>query len=130
MKKRELGTTADGNGRGLLETLRAKRQRVNSEQHFVGSISDRLATWLLPASTPRAATKADARPYSTVFAGEPAEGPSGQFFPFTKHRQSASDVRRARRTGRSHSAAEAKTPSTALQAIEKWLFTTEKGHKS
>uniref|UniRef100_A0AAV1UJM7 C2 domain-containing protein n=1 Tax=Peronospora matthiolae TaxID=2874970 RepID=A0AAV1UJM7_9STRA len=124
MRKREFGENTDVTGR-LLETLRAKRQRVNSEQH-VGSLSDRIANWLLPTSTPTSSMKADARPCSGVFAGENAGLTSSQFFPF-KHRQSASEPRRGRRTGRSLSAAEPKAPST-LQAIEKWLFTDKSGN--
>uniref|UniRef100_M4BVB2 C2 domain-containing protein n=1 Tax=Hyaloperonospora arabidopsidis (strain Emoy2) TaxID=559515 RepID=M4BVB2_HYAAE len=124
MRKREFGENTDVTG-GLLETLRAKRQRVNSEQH-VGSLSDRIANWLLPTSTPTSSMKSDARPYSGVFAGENGGMTSGQFFPF-KHRQSASESRRGRRTGRSLSTAEPKAPST-LQAIEKWLFTNKSGN--
>ncbi|KAG7377954.1 hypothetical protein PHYPSEUDO_010744 [Phytophthora pseudosyringae] len=128
MRKRECVENVSMNAE-MHEAPRVKRQRVVDEEKQVNSLSDRIANWLLPAapsSAPTSATKTEAAPQNGAFAGEGAGMTSSQFFPF-KQRQAAPAQRRPRRTGRPLSSTPQKTPS-ALQAIEKWLFTDKDGN--
>ncbi|CEG37800.1 C2 domain [Plasmopara halstedii] len=118
MRKREFVENVSMNIE-MHEAPRVKRQRYaeNTEKQ-VSSLSDRIANWLLP-TTPSST--------STFAAKTDNSMPSpNQFFPF-KQRQATPAPRRSRRTGRVFSATSPKTPS-ALQAIEKWLFTDKDGN--
>ncbi|POM65866.1 M96 mating-specific protein family [Phytophthora palmivora] len=111
------------------EAPRVKRHRGLDTEKQVNSLSDRIANWLLPAA-PSTSTvpcaKPDLTPQQGVFTGENGGRMPSQFFPF-KQRQGAPAQRRPRRTGRSNSATPQKPPS-ALQTIEKWLFTDKDGN--
>ncbi|KAG6618818.1 M96 mating-specific protein family [Phytophthora cinnamomi] len=111
------------------EAPRVKRQRVVDTEKQVNSLSDRIANWLLPAPASNATASAasvEATPQTGAFSGEAAGTTTSQFFPF-KQRQTTPGLRRPRRTGRPVSTTPQKTPS-ALQAIEKWLFTDKDGN--
>ncbi|KAG7382857.1 hypothetical protein PHYBOEH_010223 [Phytophthora boehmeriae] len=130
MRKREFTENISTMNVEMQEAPRAKRQRVADTEKQVNSLSDRIANWLMPTSTgtPRATAVAKADPSTPQVDGSTAEGTgmvSSQFFPF-KQRQTTSAPRKARRTGRPLTSAPPKTPS-ALQAIEKWLFTDKEG---
>ncbi|KAG2789806.1 hypothetical protein PC129_g12963 [Phytophthora cactorum] len=119
MRKRESEENVSMNVE-MHEAPRAKRQRVMDTEKQVNSLSDRIANWLLPAAPLSASTPA------AKTEGDSVGMTSTQFFPF-KQRQAAPAQRRPRRTGRPLSAAPQQTPS-ALQAIEKWLFTDKDGN--
>ncbi|GMF55173.1 unnamed protein product [Phytophthora fragariaefolia] len=109
------------------EAPRVKRQRVVDSEKQVNSLSDRIANWLLPTTASSATSPApsgETAPNTGAFGRESIT--SGQFFPF-KQRQTTLAPRRPRRTSRPVSTVPQKTPS-ALQAIEKWLFTDKDGN--
>ena len=128
MRKRELVEDMDVN----VEMTCVKRQRFDAEKQ-ASSLSDRIANWLLPASTvatPTTAAKSNAASQNGVFSTrESLGGTSSQFFPFKQRtaRTASAGSRRSRRSGRPFPATPPKTPTT-LQAIEKWLFTDKDGN--
>ncbi|KAL4145292.1 hypothetical protein PRNP1_013313 [Phytophthora ramorum] len=127
MRKREVENDSTCVNGEMHEAPRVKRQRGGDTDKQVNSLSDRIANWLLPNAVPAAptsATKVESSPQNGAFAGENAGMASNQFFPF-KQRHAAPGPRRQRRTGRS--VTPQKTPS-ALQAIEKWLFSDKDGN--
>ncbi|KAF4316120.1 hypothetical protein BBO99_00008872 [Phytophthora kernoviae] len=130
MRKREYTENISTMNVEMQEAPRVKRQRVVDTEKQVNSLSDRIANWLLPTPTGAMSSAPVTKPDPNVphDGGSASEGTgmsSSQFFPF-KQRQTTSAPRRARRTGRPLSSAPPKTPS-ALQAIEKWLFTDKEG---
>ncbi|KAF4137108.1 C2 domain [Phytophthora infestans] len=105
-----------------MEAPRTKRQRVVDTDKQVNSLSERIANWLLPTAPSSASL-----PVAKTEAEENTGVATTQFFPFKQRQtQAASAQRRPRRTGRPLAATPQKTPS-ALQAIEKWLFTDKDG---
>ncbi|TDH66154.1 hypothetical protein CCR75_001728 [Bremia lactucae] len=105
----------------VFETPRPKRQRRGVDlENQKSSFSDRIANWLLPTIS------TSTTPIAKAASGDNSTMPSSHFFPF-KQTHTAPPSRRPRRSGRLFSTTSQKSPS-ALQAIEKWLFTDKDGN--